>query len=98
MSENPPRRWFQCKLSGMLGATFWLCVSFAFFGINRSYPADDNPPMFFALIATMVLSPFIAAGTLFGHPARGLLVGIALVCAYVMAVYVAISRGWIPFP
>jgi hypothetical protein len=59
---------------------------------------DQNPPLLIAILATIYLSPFVAAGVLFGRPFRGLTVGVMLVAGYVLAVYIAVDNGWMGWP
>ena len=104
MSEGPPkRRWYQFTLARIIGATFWMGVCFGLLAIGESSPEikqtiETSGAPFVSVIASAVLSPFIAIGTLLGYPFRGLLVGIVLVGGYALAVYVAIDNGWIGFP
>jgi hypothetical protein len=82
-----------------LGAIAWLAICFAAVSLSRWWKApDQNPPLLFAVLGAIVLSPFVAIGTLFGRPLRGLLVGLVLVGGYVIAVSVAVHRGWIGWP
>jgi hypothetical protein len=94
------RRWCQFTISRILWATFWVALSLGALALLRSDYKEpgQNLPLFIALVATLVLSPFVALGTLFGYPFRGLLAGVILVGGHVVPVSVAIKGGWIVFP
>ena len=99
MDERPQLRWYQFTLRRILGAIFWFAVCAGLATLSQWYKApEQNPPLLIGIIATIYLSPFVAVGTLFGHPFRGLAVGVLLGGGYVLAVYIAIENGWIGFP
>lgn len=54
-----------------------------------------NPLLLAAIMGALVLSPFIALGTLFGRPFRGLLLGVVLVALYASVIAIAVITGWI---
>jgi hypothetical protein len=102
MDENLDRpvrqrpRWYQFTVGRMLAATAWMAVFFALISLCSWWKAPDhNPPLLFAVIAAVLLSPFVAVGTLFGHPFRGLLLGTVLVAGLALAVYIGVNTGWI---
>lgn len=92
------RRWYQFSLQAIFGATFWIAVCFGCIQLSRfwKYP-DQHIELVVAIAAGIYVSPFVAVGTLFGHPLRGLAVGIALVGGLALAVAIGINAGWIPF-
>jgi hypothetical protein len=100
MSEQPKtrRRWYQFTIKRILWATFWMAICFAAAIRHHSGKGPDDLSGFIASVAVIALSPFVAAGSLFGRPFVGLLVGIILVGGYVLAVYIAIENGWIGWP
>jgi hypothetical protein len=59
---------------------------------------DEGSRRFIVQMCVLVLSPFLAVGSLFGRPFVGLVVGIVLAGGYALAVYIAIDRGLISFP
>lgn len=95
MSERPKLPWFQFAGTRILGATFWMAACFSAWYLLFRTPLDSDAVGFVA-IAVMVLSPFVAAGTLFGRPLLGALVGIGLVAFFVVAVVIGIAVEWIP--
>jgi hypothetical protein len=99
MDERAKLRWYQFTLRRILGAVFWfaLCVGLAALSQWCKAP-DQKPPLLIGIIATIYLSPFVAVGTLFGHPFRGPAAGVILGGGYVPAVYIALENGWIGFP
>ncbi len=98
MSEAHTKpRWFQFTISRILWATFWMGVSFGSW-VVLSRTVGPSDAVGFATTAGVLLGPFVAVGALFGRPLVGLAVGMALVGAYALAVYVAINNGWVSFP
>ena len=91
------RKWFQIKLSGILRATFCMSICVAAWMLDYK-PADQIPLLFLSIVAVKVLMPFVAIGVLFGRPWTGLIVGIALVGAYVAVWSAAVHHGLIQFP
>ena len=83
---TPPR--FQFTIRNILWATFWVTVS-CISWIDYK-PADQNPPLMFAMIAGRIVVPFIAVGALFGHAFLGFLVCFVLLGGYALL-------GWIIF-
>jgi hypothetical protein len=92
------KRWYQFSIRGILGATFWIAICLGCVELLRWWKApDQHIELVVAIGAGVYLSPFIAIGTLFGHPLRGLVVGVVLVGGYVLAIAIGIFIGWIPF-
>jgi hypothetical protein len=98
-TEQPavqPRRWYQVTVARLLMASAWMTVFFALISISSWWKAPDhNPPLLFAWTAAVLLIPFIAAGSLFGHPYRGLMVGVVLVGSMGIVFYLGVNAGWI---
>lgn len=102
MSDNlaPRRRWYQITVGRVIVATFWMAVSFAAVAGSIA-PRNGRPPsddVVILLTAIAILAPFVALGTLFGHPVWGLLIGIASIIACFMALVSAMQFGWISLP
>ena len=106
MEENPyqaPKgverkrgiRWPRIKLSGVLWATFWTAV-WGLFWIDYK-PADHNPPLLFALIAGLLICPFIAFGALFRYAKWGFIAALVLVGGYALIMGIAVGMEWIHF-
>ena len=106
MEENPHKsppnvvrnrgiKWPRIKLSGVLWATFWTAV-WGLFWIDYK-PADQNPPLLIALIAGLLICPFIAVGALFGYAKRGFIVALVLVGGYALIMGIAVGMEWIHF-
>lgn len=92
-----PRRWFQFTLGGIFWATFWVGVSFgSWFVLYRTVVSSDRVAM--AAIAGLTIGPFIAAASLFGRPLVGMAIGILVVLAFGLGLYISINNGWISFP
>jgi len=99
MELSTPRRWYQFTVGRAMGAIFWMGVCFGLIALSSWYKEpDQNPPLFITIATTTYLSPFVAAGTLFGHPFRGLAAGVAVVGGTALAAYIAIDHGWVGFP
>ena len=97
--EPKPRRWYQFTIGRVIGATFWIAVCLGLVAFNSwCKEPEHNPPLFIAIAATILLSPFVAAGTLFGHPLRGLIAGVIVVGGYALALYIAVDQGWVRWP
>jgi hypothetical protein len=83
----------------MLLAMLWFSMSLGAFAVSQWWKApDQSPPLLVMIVAAIVLGPFVAIGTLFGHPFRGLMIGLLLAGAYAIAATIAISSGWVGFP
>ncbi len=90
------KRRLQFSLRNLLWATFSIVVGLSAFAINQwNDVANHGDVLFYGLVSLMVFSPFVAIGALFGHPFRGLLVGLVLVGCYFVALCLALDSGWI---
>jgi hypothetical protein len=98
-TEQPaiqPRRWYQFTVVRLLEASAWLTVLFALISLSSWWKAPDhNPPLLFAWTAAVLLFPFIAAGSLFGHRFRGLIVGVVFVVGVGIVFFIGVNAGWI---
>jgi hypothetical protein len=97
MDENltPRPRWFQFTVGRVLGATSWMGVCFSVFAVAR--PQNGRPPSGLLEVAVVLLF-FVALGTLFGHPVRGLLLGVAFLIAVWVALVVVVLLGGLTLP
>ena len=93
MSEGKRQPWFQFTVARILGAIFWMAVCCAAYLLSRAGP-NPNAVAGGAAIA-MLLSPFISLGTLFGRPFGGAVVGLGVIAAYFLVVFIALYMGWI---
>jgi hypothetical protein len=94
MSEGPQLWWCQFTTTRILGATFWMAVCFFAYRITNPQPA--NEVLAFGAGWALLLSPFIAGGTLFGRPLLGAVVGIGLIAACTLVAFIALYLGWSP--
>ncbi len=75
-------RWYQFTLRRIIGATTWMalwCGAIAIF-MRGSLPSQGalHTTIWLSLLGMLFLAPFIAVGTLVGHPYRAFAIGVLL--------------------
>lgn len=73
-------RWYQFTLRRILGATGWTAVWCCSLALRGNLPANGpfHVQVVFSLLGVFWLAPFVAVGTLIGHPYRALAIGVLL--------------------
>ena len=94
MREGTQLSWFQFTATRILGATFWMAV--CFFAYRMANPKPANDMLAYVAGWALLLSPFIAGGTLFGRPLLGAVIGIASLAICLLAIGIALVLRWVP--
>ena len=85
---------FQFRLRGLLCAMLWASVAFAAWTLDNEL-VHQYLPLYIALMAVRILSPFVAIGALVGRSLYGLAIGILIIGGYAIWFAIAANSGWI---